>query len=475
MRSPLLAVVILASTLPGLAIALGGRPGNAAEPQWRAGVADVCITPEGSYWMAGYAARDRPSDGTLQDLYAKAIALDDAEGARLVIVTMDLIVIPKTMAEAIYQRVEEKYGLPRSRVLLNCSHTHTGPEVRATRADIYSIPGIYVKKIREYASRLEDRVVEIVGKAIENQRPAQLTVSEATASFAVNRRNNREADVPKLRQEQKLVGPVDHAVPVLRVTDADGKMIAILFGYACHNTVLSFNETSGDYAGVAQHSLEEKYPGTQAMFVMGAGGDQNPLPRREVKYVYEHGEALAAAVERALAAPQRAVTGPLRVARGEAPVQFQPHEDRATLEELAKSTNRYQRWKANFILGELDAGRELSRDYEVPVQVIAFGDDILMVAIGGETVVDYALRVKKEYAAADGPLVWVAGYSNEVFGYLPSLRVLREGGYEGGGAMMYTEFPGPFTETVEQQVFDMIERLVGQTIPTRTVSEEPTQ
>lgn len=459
MRSPILAVVIL-GWITSIATSLAENHCAAAEPEWRAGVADVCITPDGSYWMAGYASRNSPSEGTLQDLYAKAIALDDADGSRLVIVTMDLIVIPKDLAEAVYRRVEEKYGVPKSRVLLNCSHTHTGPEVRATRADVYSIPGVYVEKIREYASRLEDHLVDIVGQAIENQRPANLTISEATATFAVNRRNNREADVPTLRKEQNLVGPVDHAVPVMRVTGGDGKIIAILFGYACHNTVLSLNETSGDYAGVAQHSIEKRYPGAQAMFVMGAGGDQNPLPRREIKYVHEHGEALAAAVERALAAPQRPIRGPLRVARGEAEVQFQPHEDRPTLEELAKSSNRYQRWKANFVLGELDAGHELSRDYEVPVQVIAFGEDVLMVAIGGETVVDYALRLKKQYAEENGPLVWVAGYSNEVFGYLPSLRVLREGGYEGGGAMMYTEFPGPFTETVEQQMFDAIERLV---------------
>ena len=141
-------------------------------------------------------------------------------------------------------------------------------------------------------------------------------------------------------------------------------------------------------------------------------------------------------------------------------MEFQPHADRAALEKLTESKNQYQRWKANFILGELDAGRVVSRKYDLPVQVAAFGNDVLLVAVGGETVVDYSLRVKREYGRKEGPLVWFAGYSNDVFGYLPSLRVLKEGGYEGGGHMVYTKFPGPFTETVEQRVFETIERLV---------------
>src|SRR5690606_21243988 len=128
---------------------------------WKAGVASVCITPDGPHWMAGYASRTRPSEGTLEDLYAKAIAIDDADGSRVVMVTLDLIVIPMGFADRIYQRAEDEYDLPRSRLLLNCSHTHTGPEIRATRQDIFNIPGVYVKKIHEYVETLEDDLIDI--------------------------------------------------------------------------------------------------------------------------------------------------------------------------------------------------------------------------------------------------------------------------------------------------------------------------
>ena len=434
--------------------------GMAAEPSWRAGVARTKITPAGPYWMGGYASRTGPSEGTLQDLYAKAIAIDDADGSRVVIVTTDLLVINRELGEAVKQRVFEKYKLPASRLLLNCSHTHCGPELRLYRESLHNIPPEFARRMHKYVERLEDQLVDLVGKAIASQVPARLDFSQQKASFAVNRRNNRAADVPRLRSEDGLVGPVDHSVPVLRVTDSDDAMMAVLFGYACHNTVMSFNQTSGDYAGFAQQFIEEKHPETVAMFVMGAGGDQNPLPRREVKYLHEYGRALADAVEAALAGKQRSVTGSLRTALAKAPLEFQPHADRETLEKQAKSTNKYERWKANYLLGELNAGRTVSRKYGLPVQAIRFGDDLLLVAIGGECVVDYSLRTKTQYSSADGPAIWVAGYSNDVFGYLPTLRVLKEGGYEGGGHMVYTKFPGPFTKTVEKRVFETIERLV---------------
>ena len=435
---------------------------SAAELSWRAGVARVKITPEGPYWMGGYASRNRPSEGTLQDLHAKAIAIDDAKGSRVVLVTMDLLVISRDLAQAVGDRVAQEHKLPRSRLLLNCSHTHCGPEVRLYRESLHNIPKVYARKMHAYVKELEDKLVQLVGKAIANQVPARLDFAQGLASFAVNRRNNAQKEVPRLRAEGKLKGPFDHSVPVLRVTTADKKVLAVLFGYACHNTTMGAYQTSGDYAGFAQQYLEEKHPETLAMFMMGAGGDQNPLPRRTLELLYQHGRALADAVEETLTGSFRAVEGQVRAARADAALEFQPHADKEALKKQADAKNQYQRWKANYILGELAAGRTLSRRYGLPVQVLAFGDDVLLIAIGGETVVDYALRAKKQYKRAGGPAIWVAGYSNDVFGYLPSLRVLKEGGYEGGGHMVYTKFPGPFTETVEERIFEAVERLVKQ-------------
>ena len=92
-----------------------------------------------------------------------------------------------------------------------------------------------------------------------------------------------------------------------------------------------------------------------------------------------------------------------------------------------------------------------------PVQVWTFGPDLTLVALGGEVVVDYAVRLAREFPDRR---IWVAGYSNDVFGYVPSRRVLREGGYEGGDAMIYYGRPGPFTEDVEEIIVRECHRLM---------------
>jgi neutral ceramidase len=93
-----------------------------------------------------------------------------------------------------------------------------------------------------------------------------------------------------------------------------------------------------------------------------------------------------------------------------------------------------------------------------PIQVWQFADGLTLVALGGEVVVDYALRLAKEYPQRR---MWVAGYSNDVFGYVPSARVRREGGYEGGDAMIYYGRPAPFTEGVEEIIVSEVKKRLG--------------
>lgn len=438
-----------------LALPIFADQARAGSPEWKAGVAEVVITPERPQWMAGYAARTTPSEGKIHDLYAKALALESSDGARMVVVTSDLISIPREFGEAVAEQVERRYGLPRARLLLNASHTHCGPELRPSRVGLWGVPMEWADRIETYVTELEEKVVGVVGQALANLEPARLFASQSSADFARNRRFPTENGFVNRQYDD---GPTDHTVPVLRVVNADGKTTAILFGYACHNTVLSFYQFCGDYAGFAQRAVQEAHPGAKALFVAGAGGDQNPYPRRELEYAKQHGEALADAVNRALAGQQTEVHGPLRVARADALLEFQPLPPRSELEKQTKSTNRYIRRKAEFLIGQLDSGTEIDLTYKCPVQVARLGDEVLLIAIGGEVVVDYALRIRKTYNG--GPMLWVAGYSNDVFGYLPSLRVLREGGYEGGGAMTYTRLPGPFTETVESRVFETVDHLV---------------
>ncbi len=194
------------------------------------------------------------------------------------------------------------------------------------------------------------------------------------------------------------------------------------------------------------------------MFIAGCGGDQNPYPRRTLALAQQHGRALANGVEAALISRASPIRGPIRAALETVTLEFAEPPSRQELQQQTKSSNKYERQHAEVLLKELEKTGKIRTEYPYLVQVIQFGDDLTMVALSGEVVVDYSLRLKTELA---GPTVWVAGYSNDVFGYLPSLRVLQEGGYEGGGAMRYTNLPGPFAPSVEKRVIDKVHKLVN--------------
>jgi hypothetical protein len=235
--------------------------------------------------------------------------------------------------------------------------------------------------------------------------------------------------------------------------------MAIVFGYACHNTTLqdTFVQYHGDYAGVAQSVLEARHPGTTALFVAGCGADANPKPRGTIELVQAHGTALADAVDRALpsAAP---VTHAIRTAYNTVALPFAGEDVRERWHKALDVEPVYLRRHAALMAAAVARDGRLPASQPAPIQVWTFGPDLTLVALGGEVVVDYGLRLARELP---GCRVWVAGYSNDVFGYLPSRRVLREGGYEGGDAMIYYGRPGPFTQEVEEIIVRECHRLRG--------------
>lgn len=430
------------------------------QQKWKAGIATTVITPAQPMWMSGYAARTKPSEGKVHDLRAKALALEDAQGTRLVIVTVDLLGIPRPLRDCLEEQVNQRYKLPPEGLLLNASHTHCGPVVKEMEDSIYgdSFYGLspeQIQRSRQYMKTLQQKLLKLVGQAIENLAPARLGYTHARAGFAMNRR---------LKTERGYVisanpdGPVDHDVPVLRIDNPDGRLKAVVFGYACHNTTLSFYQFCGDYAGFAQLCLEEAHPEVTTFFIQGCGGDQNPYPRRTLDLAQQHGRALANGVEAALLSKATPIHGPIRAALDAVILDFAEPPSRQQLHQQAKSSNKYERRHAEVLLKELEQTGKIRTTYPYLVQVVQFGDDLTMIALAGEVVVDYSLRLKAELA---GPHVWVAGYSNDVFGYVPSLRVLQEGGYEGGGAMRYTNLPGPFATSVEERVIDKVHELVN--------------
>ncbi|MGI9471366.1 MAG: neutral/alkaline non-lysosomal ceramidase N-terminal domain-containing protein [Rubripirellula sp.] len=427
---------------------------------WLAASGSVDITPKESVWMAGYAARDKPSEGKIHDLHAKVLITQDVAGGRLVIVTVDLIGITPELRAGVENQVRQ-FGVRPEMLLMNASHTHCGPELRGERLVRFGIDSKYAAMAQQYVRETAQKISALVGVVVSRLEPATLIYSRARAGFAMNRRLPTSRGVINSPNPD---GPVDHEVPVLRVENAKGELTTILFGYACHATTLSFQQLCGDYPGFAQQYLEEAHPGVVALFLNGCSADQNPYPRRRLELAMQHGRALANGVETALETQRtKQVHGPLRVAMDHVTLEFAAAPSRSELEKEAASSNKFARFHADALLAQMNSQGEIETEFSsFPIQVAQFGDDLTLVAICGEVVVDYSIRLKAELARSPTETIWVAGYSNYVFGYLPSSRVLTEGGYEGGGAMRYTTFPGPFAPSVESRVVSKVNELADQ-------------
>ncbi len=422
---------------------------------WQAGWSRANITPEEPMWMAGYGGRDHPAEGKLTDLWAKTLVLQDPAGRRVVLITLDLVGIGRDVAVPLCADLQQKFGLERSQIAICTSHTHTGPAVGTNLGPMhyYLIDKQQQTLIENYAATLRAKIVATVEQASNQLAPCRLSWGSGKTTFAVNRRTNREAEVPAQRDIGGLVGPVDHDVPVLTVRDPAGKLRVVVFGYACHSTVLSFYQWSGDYPGFAQLELEAEFPDCQAMFWAGCGADQNPLPRRTVEIAQAYGRRLALAVSDVVTAPMEELQGNLETRYDEIPLALATLPTHEELTQQSQASDRFVASRAKMWLDRIAAGESLPATYPYPVQSWRWGQQCEWVILGGEVVVDYAVRIKRERL---GTRTWVAGYSNDVMAYIPSRRVLLEGGYEGGGAMVYYGLPTTWAEPCEQDILAAI-------------------
>jgi hypothetical protein len=431
------------------AVALLCSTAFGADVAWKAGVARVKITPEEPIWMAGYASRDKPSEGVRQDLFAKALAVQDGDGKPAVLVTLDLVGIEKEMGDVIAGRCLKEHGIARDRLLFNISHTHSGPVAGLSLMPLYKLTPEQRDVVRRYTDSLIKKIVGVIGASLRNLAPAKLEFKQGLAGFAANRRRVSNRSLP---------GPVDHDVPVLKVSDPSGTLRAVVVGYACHATCLGDFQINGDWPGYAQEAIEKAHPGATALFVQGCGADINPLPRRTVELAMIYGQVLAAAVEEVLGRPMTPLSGPMTTAYECVDVAFQTPPSRAELETRLKEKNVYRQNHARQMLEMLDRDGKLPASYPYPIQVWQFGSKLKLIALAGEVVVDYSLRLKAQHG---WDTTWVAGYCNDILAYIPSLRVLREGGYEGGEAMIYFGRPGPFSEAVEETLIERTAQMVG--------------
>jgi hypothetical protein len=402
--------------------------------------------------MAGYASRTLPTQGVAHPLAAKALAVCDPAGHRVVFITCDIIAFRRPFSLRVTERLKAIHRLPREDIVLFASHNHAGPALveipDANGANTPAREGF--ENNVAYTRELEDKLVALVGEALSKMEPASLALGIGRAHFALNR---REPTTKGIRLGKNPAGPTDESVPILRVQSAAGKPLAIVFGYACHNTTLrpDMMKIAADFAGYAQDRIEADNPGSLALFVTGCAGDADPHPFGTLEMAKDHGEELAAAVKFVLDRPASlmSLAGALRTAFAETTIHFAGPTDRASYENRLKDPNRGRSQHAKRMINSIAQGQPVRTEYpNYAVHAFAFGDQLTVLALSGEVVVDYAMRLQTELGG-NGRTLWVAAYANDVVGYIPSVRVLKEGGYEAGDAFYGSTWPTPLAEDIE--------------------------
>jgi neutral ceramidase len=420
---------------------------------FRAGLGRRQITPPVPIWLAGFAARTHPAESVAHDLWTKALAIEDHRGQKVIVITVDLVKMPRAMIDMVVGRVTHRHGIERRNLLINFSHTHSGPVLDwpadADRAMIHRIEG--------YRNRVMDAMTEAAAEAVADLRPARISYGTGKVGFSHNRRQRAPGGGFVFGMDPD--GPADPTVPVLRITGADGKLRGVLFGLSCHASALTpaFYVVSGDYPGIAQAAFEKAHPGTTALFLQLCGGDQTTYPRGKMELAVQYGEELAGEVDRVMGGPTRAVRAPLKTAMVTTELAFAPFSLEG-FEEQAKSSDALLRTHAERMLKQYQSGTPPLPRWPYTVQAIQFGKDLTWLALNGEPVVEYALRAKREYGAEG---LVVAGYSNDIPSYIPSERVLREGGYEARDAILMAPLPGPLAPGVEETIFAAVREVMA--------------
>jgi hypothetical protein len=446
-----LLVVIIASPFQGTAS--GDEPLHGV---YTVGVAKIDITPNYPVRLSGFGVRRTESEGVRQRIWAKALAIDDGQPA--ILITVDNLGIPAYLVDQVAGRLAEK--VKRDRFAITATHTHTAPMLKNVCPTLFGlpIPPEHQKHIDRYTTELADRLEKVALEALADRQSSRLEWAIGSVKFAVNRRKPTPSGIAL---DKNPKGPVDHDLPVLVVRDLIGKVRAVYVSYACHCVTLSDDKISGDWAGYAQDQIQDGFPGAVALVSIGCGGDSNPssgVTGDQAEIAARQGAEIAAEVKRLLANPLTSIQGKITTARRTLELPLADPPSRGEWEERAKRNDAIG-YHARVQLGRLENGESLRTKIPYPIQTWAFGDSVALVFLPGEVVVDYSLRLKREF---DRRRIWINAYANDAPCYIPSERILQEGGYEGRDAMVYYDLPGPFKPGLEDRIIGAIHEQIGQ-------------
>lgn len=411
------------------------------------GVAKIDITPTFPVLLSGYAGRPQElTEQVSMPLFARAIAISESDGPPAVLIAVDNCAILADVRRQVAGELNRRHGWEIERVTIASTHTHSAPMLTGAlnNLPVRDLTQPERQAMDRYTAELVQKLITVAEDAAQRRQPCRLELAYGQVDFAINRRG---------------AAAVDHRLPMLVASDRQGVRRAVMTSYACHCVSTGAGlDINGDWAGAAAAAIETSYPEATAIVLVGCGGDQNPRHRGGIEAAQQQGRALADEIGRLLGQPLRPIEGSLttQFAEIDLPLEPLPTQDQWQAAAEQEGITGYHAQKN---LQRLDRGEPLPQSVRYPIQSWTFGDDLAMVFLGGEVVVDYSSELQRQI---DAERLWITAYANDVPAYIPSERVLREGGYEGGGAMVWYDLPTKFARGLQYRIIDEVLRQLGQ-------------
>lgn len=424
------------------------------------GVAQTDITPQIPIRLAGFADRVKSeTTEVLHRLSATCVAFNNGDQNRVILIAVEIIGIQWRVTNDVINKISKRIGIKPDNITILVTHTHGSPEVGNLLnilqcrghypSDYYFNPStlelselIHIAQFNEF---LVKKLVDVALAACSDNKPSLVSWGRNQVSFAENRRMKD--------------GIVDHSLSVMCIKNMDGALKAVIVNYACHGISLGsdVNKIHGDWMGEAKRMIEERHPGCLAMVIIGCAGDLHPVRRNKIEYMKQYGREIAEGVDKILSSPLVALNAPLKVTMDWVKLPYSKIPDISQLLEKLNDTDiqsYYSRLSLEYIL----RGNTIPQELNYPLQVWSFANQMIMINLGGEAVVEYAMLLKQKYGE---DRVWINSYANDVSSYIPTRRTIQEGGYEGDTSMYWYNQPSPFAEIVEQKILDKVDELIG--------------
>jgi neutral ceramidase len=396
----------------------------------KAGAARVNITPYVGINLSGFGNRTKESAGIHDDLYAKAVVLDDGS-MKIGMVSCDLLNLDESSIASIREKANKLTGIDVENIMVSTTHTHSGPLTSPLRG--------FGKLDREWVSIMEKQVAGAIAIANSRLQEAGIGAGSGHVEININRREKRD---DRVVLGFNPGGSIDYQVGVIRIDDLEHKPLCAIVNYACHPVVLGGNNylLSADYPGYAMALVEKVLDNDSvAMFLNGTTGDINPIGRGTFEEAQKTGNILGAEVIKVWEGINTVSDVELWMAKekvnlesGELPSEAELEQIIASRKkELESSSQGYDLDREITLSWALDAlsmarlGKK-SAIIPVEVQILRIGD-IILAGIPGEVFVDIGLGIKNGSAFKN---TFVAGYTNGDIGYMPTKKAFQEGGYE---------------------------------------------